>query len=208
VHAPRLVVSLAALLVVAAVGASTATAATITKTVPGEYVFAHAADPADAGHCSAIIFAKWTDVPGTISATARFTALRNASWGEHTESREAPFDDTFTFAGPTYVVPPGQHWIAIGKGWSDGPRPNDCSEMSARQPGFYKPPVTVDLTIEEPAACTNARTKVTSGTKAVASLKTKVQNASGDRKKALRKKLKAAKNELKKAKNGVKKHCP
>ncbi len=204
----RLVAILAALLAVAAFGTSTAAAETYTKTVPGEYVFAHGQDPVDPGHCSAIVFAKWTDVPGTISATARYTARRNATTGEWTDTREAPFDDTVTFAGPTYNVTPGPHWIAIGKSWADGPVANDCSGTAAKLPAFYFPPVTVDLTIEVPAACVAARKAVTKGTAKVASLRTKVANASGDRKAALKKQLKTAKSALKKAKGTVKKRCP
>lgn len=108
----------------------------------------------------------------------------------------------------TYTVTPGSHWIAIGKSWADAPVANDCSVTAGKLPAFYFPPVTVDLTVEVPAACLAARKSVTQGTGRVASLRTKVANASGDRKAALKKQLKTAKSDLKKAKKSVKKSCP
>lgn len=203
----RLAATLAALLVLAAVGASAAAAATVTRTVPGEYVFAHGQRPDAPGNCSAIIFVQWADVPGTIAATARYTSLSNGSWGERAETREAPFDDTYTWV-TTYTAPPGTHWIAIGRGWSAGPRPNDCSAMSERQRPLYRTPVTVELTIQEPPACVAANASVAKITRRIATLQKQLARASAKRKRSLSRKLAGARRDLARAQGAAGQHCP
>jgi hypothetical protein len=203
----RLVATLAAVVVATAIGSGTASAATVTKTVPAEYAFVHGQKPTDPGNCSAIAFAQWADVPGTIAATAHYTSLSNGSWGERTESRNAPFDDTYTWV-TTYTVPSGSHWIALGKAWRDGPGVDDCSAGSVRQQAFYRPPVSVELTIEEAPACVAVRSSATKATAAIASLKRQLKHASGKRKAALRKKLNRARSDLQRAQAGIKTRCP
>jgi hypothetical protein len=112
-------------LVLMAVMAPTASATTKEKTVKGEVVFAHGQRPGDPGDCSAIVFVKWADVPGTVSARAIYTF--NGS--ERSESLPAPFNDTFKFVAD-YQVPAGYHWIAVGRSWANGPVANTCEETS------------------------------------------------------------------------------
>lgn len=131
------------------VGASPAAAATVVRTVPGTFVFQHGQSPTDPGNCSAVVFVQWVDVPGTVSATARYDAMVNGSFGPQATTRPAPFDDTYTWVH-TYTVAPGQHWIQISKGWRDGPGVDDCSGMEALQHQHLGTTATVDLTVSVP----------------------------------------------------------
>jgi len=207
VSSSRLAATLLALFALAAAAPAAASAGTVTKTVPAQYVFVHGQNPADPGNCSAIVFAQWTDVPGTISALARYTGLVDAAWGEQTESRPAPFDDTYKWVA-TYTVPAGSHWIQIGKGWRDGPGVDDCADMSAKQPALYRAPVNVDLTIQESAGCVSAHRKADKATASIATLQKKLKQASRRRRAAVKKQLSSAKRDLKKAQKDVTTRCP
>ncbi len=109
-------------------------------TVPGEVVYTNAQRPGDPGNCSAVAFVRWADVPGTISARAIYTR----QGAEASEFRAAPFDDTYQLVA-TYTVQPGFHWIAVSRGWSDGPRPNDCSVTREKLKTIVGPPARVEL---------------------------------------------------------------
>jgi hypothetical protein len=177
-------------LVLMAVVAPTASAATKEKTVKGDVVFAHGQRPGDPGDCSAIVFVQWADVPGTVSARAIYTF--NGS--ERSESLPAPFNDTFKFVAD-YQVPAGYHWIAVGRSWSNGPVANTCEDTSEKQKQIIGTKASVELTIEiEPAVCNAAKAKLAVRKKAVSKLSSHLRKASTQKaKKALRSKIAKAK---------------
>jgi hypothetical protein len=115
-------------LLVMGLSATTASAATEVKTVKGEVVFAFGQRPGDHGNCSAIVFVKWPDQPRTVSARAIYTF----NGQERSEVAAPPFHDTFAWVA-TYTVPPGYHWIQVGKSWKDGPLADTCEALSAKQ---------------------------------------------------------------------------
>jgi hypothetical protein len=178
----RLLVVLLALSLLAAM-ASTASAATETRTVQGELRFEHGARADDPGNCSAIVFIRWADVPGTTAATAFYTWRGD----EKSKGGAPPFDDSYEWVRP-YQVEPGYHWIQIGKGWSDGAKPNDCSETSERQKVDYdmSPGATrVELTVEVPdgpsAECVAAKEAASKRAAEVRRAKGRLQAAKGRR---------------------------
>lgn len=116
------------------------------KVVDATLVFLHGARPTRPGNCDAVVFAQWDHVGDTVSATASFTFNGKAA----TKTLAPPYDDTFTKVN-TYTAPAGTHWIQIGLGFGDGPRPNDCADMSARQRAAFGPTATVKLTIAKTA---------------------------------------------------------
>jgi hypothetical protein len=177
-------------LVLMAVIAPTASAATKEKTVKGEVVFAHGQRPGDPGDCSAIVFVKWADVPGTVSARAIYTF--NGS--ERSESLPAPFNDTFKFVAD-YQVPAGYHWIAVGRSWANGPVANTCEETSEKQKQIIGTEASVELTVEiDPAVCNAAKAKLAARKKAVSQLSSQLRKATSQKaKKAFRSKIAKAK---------------
>lgn len=181
-----------------------ASAKTVTKTVDGEVVFKYGQRPTDPGNCSAIVFVQWADVPGTTNATAHYTF--NGKDGSQT--REAPFDDTYEWVA-TYTVQPGYHWIQVGKGWSDGPRPNTCQGTSDKQRTLFGTEATVDLTIEiDPKLCKDAQKKLTARKKAVNAIKKQLRSATTQKaKKRLNAKLTKAKTKRGKAHKKVVELC-
>jgi hypothetical protein len=177
-------------LVLMAVMAPTSSAATKEKTVKGDVVFAHGQRPGDPGDCSAIVFVKWADVPGTVSARAIYTF--NGS--ERSESLPAPFNDTFKFVAD-YQVPAGYHWIAVGRSWANGPVANTCEETSEKQKQIIGTEASVELTVEiDPAVCNAAKAKLAARKKAVSQLSSQLRKATSQKaKKALRSKIAKAK---------------
>ncbi len=184
--------------------ATPAFAKTMEKTVDGEVVFKYGQRPTDPGNCSAIVFVQWADVPGTTNATAHYTF--NGKDGSQT--REAPFDDTYEWVA-TYTVQPGYHWIQVGKGWSDGPHPNTCQGTSDKQRTLFGTEATVDLTIEiDPKLCKDAQAKLTARKKAVNKLKKQLGNATTRKaKNKLSAKLKKAKTKRTNAQKHVGEVC-
>jgi hypothetical protein len=194
----------APVLVLMAVMVPTATADTKEKTVKGEVVFEHGQRPGDPGDCSAIVFVKWADVPGTTLARAIYTF--NGS--ERSESLAPPFDDTFKLVAD-YQVPAGHHWIAVGRSWSNGPVANTCEDTSERQKEIIGTEASVELTVEiDPKVCKAAKTKLTARRKAVNKLSTQLRKASSKKaKKALRAKIAKAKTKRANATKRVREVC-
>jgi hypothetical protein len=194
------------LLALVALTAPAAAAPTTTKTVDGEVIFEHGARPTDPGNCSAIVFVQWKDVPGTISATAHYLWREK----EYSETRESPFDDHYEWVR-TYDAPAGYHRIQVGKGWSDGPNPNDCSESSARQREAFGTEARVELTIQpegDSKECAAALKDLRERNKRVRTLKGKIKAASTEKAKdKLRAKLAKAKRKRAKAAARVARLC-
>lgn len=174
----RLLVVLLALSMLAT-WVGTASAATEKRTVPGELKFEYGASPDDPGNCSAIVFIQWADVPGTVDATAFYT------WRGKEKSifGKPPFNDHYEWVR-TYQVAAGSHWIQVGKGWSDGPTPNDCRETSEKQKKDYsfEPGATrVELTVETPDGptpeCVEARNAAKAAAAAVKKAQARVNRA-------------------------------
>lgn len=193
--------------IAAMVGPSTSLAANVVKTVPGTLEIRNGQNPTDPGNCSAVAFIAWADVPGTISATAKWEQFLDGGWGMRSKTEQPPFNDTYNFIA-NYQVSPGLHWIFIGASWADGPLPNDCSDMAARTPNGFRGAITVELTIPESAACVKAKRNVTKLTKSVKSLKSKVKKSSGSKKKKYKKQLRKANASLKSTKKQVARRCP
>lgn len=169
---------------------ASASAKTVQKTVPGELVFANGQRPGDPGNCSAIVFVQWADVPGTTNATAYY--MFNGK--EYSKAAPPPFNDSYEWVA-TYTVPPGAHWIQVGKGWSDGPVANTCEGTSAKQRTLFATPVRVELTVElDPKLCKDAQAKLAERKKAVTKIKGELRNATTQKAKSrLRAKLTRAK---------------
>lgn len=160
-------------LLVMGLTAATAAAKTEVKTVPGEVVFAFGQRPGDPGNCSAIVFVKWADVPRTVNARAIYTF----NGKEGSQAAPPPFQDTYAWVA-TYTVPPGFHWIQVGKGWSDGPVANTCEGTSVKQRALFAPTARVELTVEiDPARCTAAKAKLAAQRKTVDRLKAQLKKA-------------------------------
>ena len=191
-------------LVLMAVMAPAATAETKEKTVKGEVVFEYGQRPGDPGDCSAIVFVKWADVPGTTQARAIYTF--NGS--EQSESLAAPFNDTFKFVAD-YQVPAGHHWIAVVRSWSNGPVMNTCEDTSEKQKQIVGTEARVELTVEiDPKVCKSAKTKLTARRKAVNKLSSQLRKASSKKaKKALRARIAKAKTQRSKATKRVREVC-
>jgi len=199
------------LLAVAAVAASAdvspaaAQVKTKTQTVPAEVIFEHGARADRPGNCSAIVFVQWKDVPNTISAKA-FYLWKGV---ESSKVGEPPFDDAYSWE-IDYKAPAGSHRTQVGKGWGDGPKPNDCSETSARQKEVFGTQARVELTIEQVGqteACAKALKALRESNKAVRKLTGRVRRASGAEKQALRAKLAKAKARRARAAARVRKEC-
>jgi hypothetical protein len=160
------------------------------KTVPGEVVFAYGQRPGDHGNCSAIVFVKWADQPRTISARAIYTFKGQ----ERSQGAAPPFNDTYEWVA-TYTVPPGHHWIQVGKSWADGPVANTCEGTSAKQRTLIGTVARVELTVElDPKLCTAAKATLAGRSKTVNRLKAQLRKASTKTAKSkLRKKLATAK---------------
>ncbi len=188
-----------------ALAAPAAAQETKVVTVPGEVIYTNAQRPGDPGNCSAVAFVRWADVPGTISARAIYTR----QGAEASEFRAAPFDDTYQLVA-TYTVQPGFHWIAVSRGWSDGPRPNDCSVTREKLKTIVGPPARVELTVPavDAKACNAAKRNLTAQKKAVKRLQKQLKRASGKKaKKRTRAKLKKAKARRTKAAARVQRDC-
>jgi hypothetical protein len=187
-----------------ALAAPAAAQETKTQTVPGEVVFATGQRPGKPGNCSAIVFVKWKDVPGTTSATA-FYPYRGA---ETSESLTPPFSDTYDWVA-TYTVEPGFHWIAVGKSWRDGAKPSDCSDFSAKQKAVYGTVARVELQVPafDAKACNAAKHTLAARRKAVKKLQKQLHHATGNKRKRLKAKVKKAKAKRTKAAARVKKDC-
>lgn len=185
-------------LVLMAVMAPSASAATKEKTVKGEVVFAHGQRVGDPGDCSAVVFVQWADVPGTTRATAFYTFKGE----ERSESAAPPFHDAYKLVAE-YTVPAGHHWIAVGKSWSNGPVANTCEDTSEKQKQLIGTVARVELTVElDPAVCNTAKAKLRARRKSVDRLKSQLRKASTQKaKKTLRSKItKAAAKRAKAAK--------
>ena len=187
-----------------AVMAPSATAATKVKTVDGELVFANGQRPGDPGDCSAVTFVQWADVPGTVSAKAIYTYTGE----ERSTSAAPPFDDTYKLVAD-YQVPAGHHWIAVGKGWINGPGVRTCEDVRERHRQIFGTEARVELTIEiDPAACNAAKAKLAARKKAVSNLSSQLRKASTQKaKKALRSKIAKAKTKRAAAAKRVKAVC-
>jgi hypothetical protein len=170
--------------------ATTASAATKTKTVDAEIVFEKGNRPGDPGNCSSVVFGKWKDVPGTTAATVYYTWRGT----EYSVSGEPPWNDTYEWVA-TYTVEPGYHWLEISTSWSDGPRPNDCSSQVETAKERYSTEGRAELTIEiDPAKCKAAEKAVTKWRGKVTSIKAQLRKAETKRaKRQLNAKLTAAK---------------
>ncbi len=186
-----------AIVLALALAAPAAAQETVTRTVPAEVVYTNANRPGDPGNCSAVVFVKWADVPGTISAKAIYT------WkgAETSEVKPPPFSDTYELVA-TYTVDPGFHWINVGRSWSDGPRPNDCSATREKYKTLIGPVARVELTLPgvDKAACAAAKRDTSTARKAVKKLQKKLKKASGAKaKKKLKAKVRKAKTKRTKA---------
>lgn len=191
-------------------GAWAATAAAETKevTVPGEVVIQNKAKPTDPGNCSVITFVRWKDVPGTVSGTAYYR------WRDEERSQafRPPFDDTYTWVAD-YQVEPGYHWTQIGKSWSDGPFPNDCSEAAARTRTFYptmeaRVVLQVEVPAAETSACAAATKRAAAADRQVARLQSRLRSARTARAKArIRGQLQSARAKQRTAASGVRSAC-
>lgn len=208
---PAAMLSILAFALADADAASPGEPTTEVKTVPAELVFENKNEPGDAGHCSAIAFVKWQDVPNTLSATV-FYAFNGK---EESKTKKSPFDDYYTWVAD-YTAPIGSHWIEVSKSWVDGGVPNDCSVPRGKMEGFITAPVRAELTVEvqeeipqtDPAACEAARKQLKARNKAVSKLRRKVKNANGKQAKArARAKLKKAQKARAKAVQKVAKEC-
>lgn len=208
------VVSLCALALVLS-NATTAIALepkTEVKSVPAEIVFEKANEPGDPGHCAAIVFVKWQDVPYTLSSTVHYTYK-----GEEKTSvaTKPPFDDSYSFVA-NFTVPYGSHWISVAQSWGDGPVANDCGAAQIKQQERYTQPARADLTVEvqepvvttDPKACEDANANLKKRNKAVSKLLGKLRKAPGDKaKERIRTKLKKARRDRAKAVQQVAKDC-
>jgi hypothetical protein len=181
---------LLASLLITGLSATSASAKTEVKTVPGEVVFAYGQRPGDPGNCSAIVFVKWADQPRTISARAIYTFKGQ----ERSQGAPPPFNDTYEWVA-TYTVPPGFHWIQVSKGWADGPVANTCEGTSAKQRTLIGTVARVELTVElDPKLCTAAKATLAARSKTVNRLKAQLRKASTKTATSkLRKKLATAK---------------
>jgi hypothetical protein len=191
-------------LMIMGLSATSASAATEVKTVKGEVVFAYGQRPGDPGNCSAIVFVKWPDQPRTVSARAIYTFKGQ----ERSQVAAPPFNDTFAWVA-TYTVPPGYHWIQVGKSWKDGPVADTCEGTSAKQRTLIGTEARVELTLApDPKVCNAAKAALTAQRKAVNKLKAQLKKASTQKAKSkLRKKLTAAKAKQTKAATRVTKVC-
>ncbi len=195
--------------------AATGAPKTEVKTVPAELVFERKNEPGDAGHCAAIVFVKWADVPYTLSATAFYTYTLNSKTEERSLTGVPPFDDYYKFVAD-FTVPFGSHWLAAPPSWSDGPVANDCSKAQGVQQERYFQPARVELTVEvqepvdktDPKACADAQKNLKARNKAVSRLLGKLKNAEGKKAKArIRGKLAKAKSKRAKAVQKVATDC-
>ena len=109
----------------------------------------------------------------------------------------------------TYTVPPGSHWIAVRRGWSDGPRANDCSETREKLKTLIGPTARVELTVPavDAKACNAAKRALTKQKQAVKKLQKRVKRASGAKKRQLKAKLKKAKTKRTKLAARVQRDC-
>lgn len=195
----------ATLLVLGFFTAPVASAGTTTEeiTVPGTIQYLHGQDPADPGHCSALVFVQWADVPGTVSARAYYTFKGQ----ERSESAAPPFSDTTDWV-VTYTVSPGSHWILVGKSWVDGPTVATCEDKAELYKTLITAPARVVLTVErDNAKCEAAQAAVSKLQGRVKSLKSRMKAATGKRKAALRKALLTRKKQLAKAKLAEERAC-
>jgi hypothetical protein len=181
------------------------------KTVPAEVVFEKANEPGDPGHCAAIVFIKWQDVPYTLSATAFYTYKTE----ERSLTGIPPFDDHYNFVAD-FNVPYGSHWLAAPPSYSDGPVANDCSKAQLVQQERYTQPARAQLTVEvqepvvttDPKACEEANKNLKKRNKAVSKLLGQLRKASGDKAKdRIRGKLAKAKRNRAKAVQQVAQDC-
>lgn len=190
------------LLAVVAVPAS-ASAKTVTKNVPATVVYLNGQNPNDPGNCSAVAFVQWAHVDRSVAAKANYIRRGKPA----TEYKASPFDNTYKLVYE-YKVPAGYDWIAISRGWSDGPRVNDCSATREKLKTIVGGPATVDVSIEiDPKLCTAAQKTLTKRQAAVTKLQKRVNKAKGKEKTRLKKHLKAAKASRTKAQAKVTELC-
>jgi hypothetical protein len=142
------------------------------------------------GNCSAIVFVKWAEQARTVSARAFYTF----NGQERSQAAAPPFNDSYAWVA-TYTVPPGHHWIQVGKSWADGPVANTCEATSAKQRAIIGTEARVELTVElDPKLCTAAKATLAARSKTVNRLKAQLRKASTKTAKSkLRKKLATAK---------------
>ena len=182
--------------------ASGASASTTSKTLPATVAYLNGQNPTDPGNCSAIVFIQWPDVPHAVS----WTVFYKRKGVETSEGASPPFDDVYKWVA-TYTVPAGSHWKAIGKSWSDGAQPNDCSEYIPKHQEIYGTEAHVVVEIDT-TACDTAKAKQKSARTAVTKAGKALKKAVSDKaKRRARAKLKKAQATQKKAAATVKTEC-
>lgn len=195
----------AALALALALPGSAAAQETKTQTVSAEVVYTNGQRPGDPGNCSAVVFVKWADVPGTTAATAYYMFKGE----ERSKASTPPFDDTYEWVA-TYQVDPGFHWIQVGVSWSDGPAANDCSATREKYKTLISTEARVELQVPavDEKACTAAKRARADRRKAVSKLQKKLRNAEGAKaRKRINAKLKQAKTKRDNASARVKEVC-
>jgi hypothetical protein len=133
-----------------------------TITLPARITVENGARKDRPGNCSAVSFAMWTHVPGSVSAHVYYT------WRGRDYDKQAskPFSNRYKWV-IEYRAPEGKDWIQLGKSWGDGPTPNDCSEAAAKYRKDYVREAFVDVVIESNKACKEARKALRAWTRQV-----------------------------------------
>lgn len=143
--ARRSLLTLAALGVALSLPAG-ASAATVVRTVPATVAIFTVYSPTNPLNCGVVAMGQWADVPGTVSATVRWTFVGQPQ----ARGGTPPFDDSRTFVGPL-IVPPGNHWLLLGGSSAAGVgAPDACVQMEAKTRTSVSTQATVDLTIDRP----------------------------------------------------------
>lgn len=129
-----------------------AQASDVEVTMPATLVIENSAYPDSADECVALGYIMWKDDPeADTTATVRYSFGPNDE--QRSESSSEPFNDSDTWAGLSFRVPAGNHWIRVSRSWQSGGASKNnpgCSVFAARIPELYRGPFTVTYTVTKP----------------------------------------------------------
>lgn len=176
-------------------------------TAVAKTVFMHGEDPADPGHCTAAVFAQFTDKKGFVAQNWMTTFhAPNGSTRPASDALTPPdYGDTYTFGAIVWKAPAGTHWAFVSHTYADGPGRCDGAEYEAKYRNFYPDPIVITYGLTE--QCRSAKSSVQNAKTNIAYAKKRLKGTKGSERKAILKQLKSYKAYLKRSQKAKKKSC-
>lgn len=154
--------------------------------------------------CLVYALIKWPHIPEADDSTTH--VVHYVSHGTVTsKSVVAPFNDTVPGVVAPLTVEPGHHWVSVAQaGAMDVNNPSGCPQAAAAFRTSYVPD-RVKITVAD--ECAPAKRALKRAKKRLQRLKTKADDARGERLRQLRKQIRSTRVKVRKAKATVNRVC-